>query len=427
MNMSNIEQVVEELLKQLPPIFQDNQSHELLIKAIDVLNELLIFCKMNLKDKSRLKSDVEMKEEPEEDRDIETLQSDLPEDNFLAHSPVIIRVKRTEPESQETIMFHCPLCDMNFSYSDDLLNHDKEAHLNDLNEYKCPECDETNNREDILQHFAKEHSKYTQKRFKRLLYCPECDQVFIHRGKLRRHYFDAHKKWLNNRTCLQCLKVFVKEKDRRAHETTEHFKRKLCCRYRNVLKCLQEFNTYDELQQHYLSIDHQFQEIYTCHICGESFKKACRSHYLRHVQKHSMTERTVECPECDKKFFFEIDLTKHMKLHTKNYMCDICDYRASTKTYLKHHMRTHSDERPCICNICGSGFKHKDKLRIHMLSHSEVRRHKCEYCGKGFKSKKNLNEHTKIHTGKFSGYCEICRKGFTQKYNLTLHNLKHHQ
>ena len=427
MNMSNIDEVVEELVKRLPEIFQDNQNHGLLIKAIDVLNELLIFCKMKQSDKSRLKSDDEMKEEPEEDRDMGTLQSDLPEDIFLSHLPVIIRVKRTEPESKEkeTIIYHCPLCEMNFSNPDDLQNHDMENHLNDVNEYKCTECDKTNSREAILQHFAKEHSKFKWSG-KRLLYCPACDQLFLRRGKLRRHYLDAHKKWLHNRTCLLCLKVFAKEKERRAHETTEHFNGKLCCRYKNVLKCMKEFETYEELQQHY-PIDHQFQEIYTCHICGDSFKKQCRSLYIRHVQKHSMTERTVECPECDKKFFFEVDLTKHMKLHSKNYMCDICDYRASNNTYLKHHMKTHSDERPYICNICGSGFKLKDKLRIHMLSHSEVRRHKCEFCGKAFKSKKNLNEHTKIHTGKFSGYCEICKKGFTQKYNLTLHNLKHHQ
>ena len=152
-----------------------------------------------------------------------------------------------ESKEKETIIYHCPLCQMNFSNPDDLHNHDMVTHLNDVNEYKCTECDKTNSREAILQHFAKEHSKFKWSG-KRLLYCPACDQLFLSRGKLRRHYFDAHKKWLHNRTCLLCLKVFAKEKERRAHETTEHFNGKLCCRYKNVLKCMKEFETYEMSQ-----------------------------------------------------------------------------------------------------------------------------------------------------------------------------------
>ena len=423
--------LVEELIKQLPELFHNNQSHGLLHKAVDVLNELLIFCKIEICDKGRLKSDVDMKKEPpeEEEEDMVTFQSDVPKYNYLPPSPVnpvIIRVmKKTAPESGEPnlpVLYHCPLCQMNFSYRDDLLNHDKEVHLNDVNEYMCPKCGTTEDREAILQHFAKEHSE-SKKYGKNLLYCPACDQLFLNRPKLRRHYFDAHKKWLNNRTCFLCLKVFDRERQVRTHENTEHFNGKFCCRYKNLFKCLKEFTTYEELQQHY-PVDHPIQDTYTCHICGKCFTRQFRSHFMRHVQKHSMTEKTVECPECDAKFFFKIELNKHMKNHTRNYMCDICDYRGSSAHYLKAHMRTHSDERPFICNICGSGFKSPQHHRNHMLTHSEVRKHKCEYCGKAFKAKKNLTEHIKIHTGKFSGYCEICNKGFTQKYNLTLHNLK---
>ena len=415
---------VEELIKQLPKLFQNKQNHGLFPKAVDLLNELLIFCKMELCDKSRLGTDTEMKKEQSEE---EGEEENFPfqSDESPSNSPVIIRVKRTEPDIEVPVLFHCPLCDMNFSSTDDLHNHDKEAHLNDVNEFKCTECDKTDSREAILQHFAKEHWKY--KRFgKRLLYCPTCDQLFLSRWRLRTHHFHAHKKLLNKRTCPLCLQVFDKERERRTHEDKEHLNGKFCCRYKNLHKCMKEFITYDDLQQHY-PIDHPIQETYTCHICGEFFAKQYRARYLRHVQKHSMTEKTVECPECDEKFFFEIEQKKHMKMHLKSYMCDMCDYRGSSKQHLRSHMRTHSDERPYVCNICGKGFKNRENHRVHMLTHSEVRRYKCEFCGKAFKSKKNLNEHTKIHTGQFSGFCEICKKGFTQKYNLTLHNIKHHQ
>ena len=427
--------LVEELIKHLPELFQNNQSHRLLHKAVDILNELLIFCKIEHcdNDKGLLPSDVEMKkEQPDEEEEDMHFQSDVPEYNYLPPAPVkpvIIRVMRTEPAPESDpvlpVLYHCPLCEMNFPNPEDLPNHDKEVHLNDVNDYNCPKCGKTDNREAILQHFAKEHSE-TKRSGKKLLYCPACDQLFLKRVKLRRHYFDAHNKWLNNRTCLLCLKVFDKERQVRSHEYSEHLNGKFCCRYKNLHKCMKEFTTYEELQQHY-PVDHQIQESYTCHICGKCFTKQYRSHFIRHVQKHSMTEKTVECSECDEKFFFEIELKWHMKQHIRGFMCDICDYRGSSAHYLKCHMRTHSDERPFVCNICGLGFKSRENHRNHILTHSEVRKHKCEFCGKAFKAKKNLNEHTKIHTGKFSGYCEICKKGFTQKYNLTLHNLKHHQ
>ena len=51
-----------------------------------------------------------------------------------------------------------------------------------------------------------------------------------------------------------------------------------------------------------------------------------------------MTEKTVKCPKCNAKFFFKIELNKHMNNHTRNVMCDICDYRGSSAHYLNAHM-----------------------------------------------------------------------------------------
>ena len=105
-------------------------------------------------------------------------------------------------------------------------------------------------------------------------------------------------------------------------------------------------------------------------------------------------EKTVKCQECNAKFFFKIELNKHINNHTKNFMCDICDYLGSSAHYLNTHMISHK--------ILYLQNLWQQKI---MLTHSEVRKHKCDYCGKAFIAKKNLNEHTKIHTGKFSRYC----------------------
>ena len=448
MNIDMVVYLAEQLVEELPKLFNNKYSKSLLLKAIDVLNELLIVCKnKEIISIGRLDQVIEMKKEKQEEEDINAAEfyqashpkNDVPE---MSNCSVIIRIKKLNPieeekegsvtkqfvqqsSSKEPLLYHCAFCEMNFSNPDDLFSHDKQLHFTDISEYKCPECEVTNSeKETILQHYAKEHSKSKQER--QLLYCPTCGQLFFNRKKLRKHHLDAHNKWLNNQTCLLCLKVFKKYKEAKYHEQVEHLNSKLCCRFKVLFKCSEIFTSYEALQQHYM-VAHPINESYTCHICGVVFTKQYRAHYFRHVQTHSMTEKTVECQECDEKFFFEIDLKKHMKKHLKIYMCDICDFRTGSRCYLAKHMRIHGDERPFVCNICGKGFKLAEGYSKHMAIHSEVKKHKCDFCGKDFRHKKNLNEHRKIHTGEFGGYCDICQKGFTQKYNLTLHNLKHHQ
>ena len=493
--LETVTYLAEELIRQLPELYFNQVNQELFVKAVNILNELLIAFK-----KMEISSDIEMKEEIQEEELKPLEDGEIDIQSNISHSPVVINVTRKDPveekekkeeyddeeeypdfqsdgsdeeylspkagpkkpkrerkkkarestkdeqfqvafflkyHSKDPVLYHCPLCETSFSSPDDLLCHDKEVHMNDVNEYKCPECDKANSKVAILQHYAKEHRKRNFKKqnsveryARKVLHCPSCDQLFLNRQTLRKHHLDAHNKWCNNKTCLLCLKEFDKYKDAAEHEQLDHDNGKFCCRYKIMYKdfpnCNKEFTTNEELQQHYLT-DHPIQETYTCHICGEFFTKQLRAKYLRHVQQHSMTEKTVECPECDKKFFFEVELNRHMSKHIKKYMCDICDYRTGWKTALENHMVRHSDEKPYVCNVCGMGFKMEYCLKKHSHTHSEVRNHKCEYCGKAFKMRKHLNEHTKIHTGKSGGYCEICKKSFTQKYNLTLHNLKHHQ
>ena len=491
--------LTEELIRQLPDMDYSESHQDLFLKAVNILKELLnVLQTMEMCSDIDMKEEIQ----EEEEKCLEDGEIGLQSDFSQPHSPVVIKVKKEqlneESESKlskdeegedfqsdgcdedfspskvgakknkklsdackerekrknerskvenfvlyhsikEPVLYHCLLCEKNFSSSDELLCHDKEIHMNDVNEYKCPECGKTSSREATFQHFAKEHRKRNYKRERdverfgrRVLHCLDCDQLFLERQPLRKHYLDAHNKWCNKKTCLLCLKEFDKYNDTVYHEQTEHENRNFCCRFKHVEKskqnkdvCQKEFTTYEELQQHY-STEHPVQETYTCHICGEFFKKQYRAKYLRHVKQHSMTEKTVECPDCDEKFFFEADLKRHERKHKKKFMCDICDFRTGWKGALETHMLTHTDEKPFVCNVCGMGFKLAYYLQKHSVSHSEVRKYECEYCGKAFKAKRNLNEHTKIHTGKFGGYCEICKKGFTQKYNLTLHNFKHH-
>lgn len=54
---------------------------------------------------------------------------------------------------------------------------------------------------------------------------------------------------------------------------------------------------------------------------------------------------------------------KRVKLH----ICTFCDYRTLHVTNLKHHIRTHTGEKPFFCQICYRCFMRKDHLKSHMM------------------------------------------------------------
>ena len=79
-------------------------------------------------------------------------------------------------------------------------------------------------------------------------------------------------------------------------------------------------------------------------------------------------------------------LNAHYKIHLKEFQCDLCDYRASSKPFLDDHVRqVHTLERPFKCDQCDFAASSKSTLKNHKVVHVTERKYICSTCSKSFK------------------------------------------
>ena len=54
----------------------------------------------------------------------------------------------------------------------------------------------------------------------------------------------------------------------------------------------------------------------------------------------------------------------------KSHKCNQCNYTSAQACHLRHHLKTHSGEKPNKCNQCDYASSQKSTLRRHLLTHS---------------------------------------------------------
>lgn len=80
--------------------------------------------------------------------------------------------------------------------------------------------------------------------------------------------------------------------------------------------------------------------------------------------------------------------------------CHFCDKIFFKNYLLARHMTVHSEERPFACDQCGRTYKDTSSLRRHQLVHRGVRNFICPICGKDFFYSDSLKRHVSNCTGK---------------------------
>ena len=149
----------------------------------------------------------------------------------------------------------------------------------------------------------------------------------------------------------------------------------------------------------------------------------------------------LPCELCEEQFNSELELTKHMQVHTGGilYQCEECDKTFEKKQAFTVHIKfcgmanqnnpkaprkkktDNSDNMPYQCSTCGFGFLTMDFFRAHQCNaHNNPNRVACTVCQKTFPDKFQLARHTMVHTG-IQYRCIYCRKTYPTKDSLESH------
>ena len=171
-----------------------------------------------------------------------------------------------------------------------------------------------------------------------------------------------------------------------------------------------------------------------CELCA--YKTSSKKN-LKHHMRRKHLERTFKCTECDKAFGLGKDLNEHMRSHSKQVACEVCDKKFTRDYFLKKHFANkhvsktakpdkvkaprEKPEKQLVyaCKQCDYIGKTARNLRIHIRRTHGEKTLPCSMCDKTFAMTKDLKQHIRTHTVRFS--CEICGKVLKSKFALQLH------
>ena len=130
----------------------------------------------------------------------------------------------------------------------------------------------------------------------------------------------------------------------------------------------------------------------------------------------------MENPENESNMPMEPRNMKFEKNEDGKYKCphDFCLYTSSYSSYIKRHIRRHTDERllekrifKCpYTNICSFTATHKQNMIRHIRVHTGEKPYSCQYCTKRFSQKHHRNQHQLAHEKSNSVRCKSYGKLF---------------
>ena len=109
------------------------------------------------------------------------------------------------------------------------------------------------------------------------------------------------------------------------------------------------------------------------------------------------------------------DLQAHLKTHTHQHECPVCNKMLKSKLALESHIKVIHEGRDngrvqknYLCVTCGKLCRNKTVYTTHMnKAHLNVKPFDCPVCGMEFFAKSNLKQHEKTHSDKYVQYHKI--------------------
>uniref|UniRef100_A0A8D8Q189 Zinc finger protein 484 n=1 Tax=Cacopsylla melanoneura TaxID=428564 RepID=A0A8D8Q189_9HEMI len=223
--------------------------------------------------------------------------------------------------------------------------------------------------------------------------------------------------------CDMCGKEFLKRSELHVH-LDEHMSMQEDGEFQ-CETCNRIFNSF-RLYRVHKRVHFQTVKNYFCELCGKRFTS--RSVMEDHFYTHTGT-RPHECDTCGKTFVSKYTYKAHLKTHTERdrpYSCVNCGKAFYTQQNLIQHEKTHSGLKEYVCTECGKAFGTARNLEVHLAIHSGNRPFICRLCGKAFARKAEVMDHERTHTGERPYQCEFCGAQFGQRSNLQSHKRATH-
>lgn len=86
------------------------------------------------------------------------------------------------------------------------------------------------------------------------------------------------------------------------------------------------------------------------------------------------------------------------KEKVRNFECDICHKKYTSKDVLRKHKKIHGVNRKFPCSKCDKGFDIQGDLEKHEEVHSGGRPYACLYCSNTFSREQGLSTHMKRYS-----------------------------
>lgn len=164
---------------------------------------------------------------------------------------------------------------------------------------------------------------------------------------------------------------------------------------------------------------------FSCHLCHKRFKMQGSLMVHMRVAHYGFGNSSATSVRLSKEDKLEKQKPNSSQNDNKQWECDVCLKKFTTKYFLKKHKRLHTGEMPYVCGLCGKSFTFQQSYHKHMLYHSEDKPHTCNECGRSFKELSTLHNHQRIHSGERPFACETCGKCFRQRVSYLVHRRIH--
>ncbi|KAG8318073.1 zinc finger protein 43-like [Homalodisca vitripennis] len=291
-----------------------------------------------------------------------------------------------------------PETSSDFSFVDSLLEHDSLFQKLEDAQHECLQSNKPLSDSNPTLHkddYISTHDDPTNKSEKELkIQNEEAAQKVLSKLNFRKKYFNFYSKKYK---CDICGTVFTKYSSLLHHDKVDH---------KNMIP--------EEM----------------CGICGKLFVTKIRLYMHKHL-KHKV--KMYECEICGMKSVSKKSLKVHKVRHSLRFVCNVCNFVASTNRSLQDHLNTHKTERMYRCELCHGTFKQQQALEHHLKTHDDdsVLRAKCDVCSKKFRTYDVLRKHKISHVTEVSGelktafICEICGKILKTKQSLYIHKSSH--